>query len=184
MWQEIDKQIWVIEQLFAETVDQTDDFTAAWPDRYSRRRRGRRWWHRRRGPRDNCGPFDAKEAAQRTQLSLIAECGLLMEVQVLEIVTELMWISRRPVRAAGEITMSFINRYGTEYDRPITNRWIGSILRNKLNLQTYKSHGVYGVPLNEKEKVELLCERYGVNASADYVMMHTDGDFGDVADTP
>lgn len=32
MWQEIDKQIWVIEQLFAETVDQTDDFTAAWPD--------------------------------------------------------------------------------------------------------------------------------------------------------
>lgn len=32
IWQEIDKQIWVIEQLLAETADQTDDFTAAWPD--------------------------------------------------------------------------------------------------------------------------------------------------------
>jgi hypothetical protein len=32
MWQEIDKQIWVIEQLFAETADKIDAFTAAWPD--------------------------------------------------------------------------------------------------------------------------------------------------------
>jgi hypothetical protein len=101
-----------------------------------------------------------------------------MEAQVLEIVTELMWISRRPVLAVGEITMSFINRYGAEYDRPITNRWIGSILRNNLNLQTCKSHGVYVVPLSEKEKVELLCERYGVNVFAVHVMMDTEGDMG------
>lgn len=121
---------------------------------------------------------ELKQAAQRTQLSLIAERGLLMEAQVLEILTELMWISRRPVIAVGEITMSFIKRYGAEYDRPITNRWIGSILRNKLNLQTYKSHGVYVVPLSEKEKVELQCERYGVNVFADNVMMDTEGDMG------
>lgn len=119
-----------------------------------------------------------KEAAKRTQLSLIAERGLLMEAQVLEIVTELMWISRRPVLAVGEITMSFINRYGAEYERPITNRWIGSILRNKLNLQTYKSHGIYVIPLSEKEKVELLCERYGINVFADNLMMDTEGDMG------
>lgn len=31
LWQEIDKQIWVIEQIFGDTVD-TDGFTAAWPD--------------------------------------------------------------------------------------------------------------------------------------------------------
>ncbi|MET4176272.1 hypothetical protein ABIB99_007392, partial [Bradyrhizobium sp. LA6.1] len=119
-----------------------------------------------------------KQAAQRTQLSLIAERGLLMEAQVLEIVTELMWISRRPVLAVGEITMSFINRYGAEYERPITNRWIGSVLRNKLNLQTYKSHGIYVIPLSEKEKVELLCNRYGVNIFADNLVMDTEGDVG------
>jgi hypothetical protein len=32
MWQEIDKQIWVIEQLVVETADKIDVFTAAWPD--------------------------------------------------------------------------------------------------------------------------------------------------------
>ncbi|MEY9633381.1 hypothetical protein ABIF66_001610 [Bradyrhizobium japonicum] len=119
---------------------------------------------------------ELKQAAQRTQLSMIAERGLLIEALVLEILTELMWISRRPVVAVAEITMSFIQRYGAEYDRPITNRWIGSILRNKLNLQTYKSHGVYVVPLSEKEKVELLCERYGVNVLADNLMMDAEGD--------
>ncbi|MDA9393097.1 hypothetical protein WN73_21510 [Bradyrhizobium sp. CCBAU 45394] len=32
LWQEIDKQIWVIEQLFSDTVDTTDAFMVAWPD--------------------------------------------------------------------------------------------------------------------------------------------------------
>jgi len=32
LWQEIDKQIWVIEQIFGDTVDATDAFMAAWPD--------------------------------------------------------------------------------------------------------------------------------------------------------
>lgn len=30
------------------------------------------------------------------------------------------------------------------------------------NLRTYKSHGVYVVPMTLREKVELLCTRYGV----------------------
>jgi len=53
-------------------------------------------------------------------------------------------------------------RYGAEYDRPITNRWIGSILKKRLNVQTYKSHGVYVVPVTERSKVALLCKRYGI----------------------
>jgi hypothetical protein len=60
-----------------------------------------------------------------------------------------------------------IERYGDEYDRPITNRWIGGILRKRLNIQTYKSHGVYVVPINERPKIELLCGRYGVSVISD-----------------
>ena len=48
-----------------------------------------------------------------------------------------------------------------------TNRWIGSVLRKKLNLQTFKSHGVYVVPMSEWPKVELLCGRYGVSVITD-----------------
>jgi len=45
----------------------------------------------------------------------------------------------------------------------MTNRWIGSVLRKRLNLRTYKSHGVYVVPLGERSKVLQLCTRFGVD---------------------
>ena len=62
-----------------------------------------------------------------------------------------------------DIVAVFIERYGFEYDRAITNRWIGSILRKRLNIGTYKSHGVYVVPVGDRSKIELLCGRYGVS---------------------
>ena len=98
------------------------------------------------------------------QLGLVADRGLLVEAQVLEILAELMAGSARPVVPVADIVSIFIERYGFEYERPITNRWIGSILRKRLNVGTYKSHGVYVVPMGDRSKIELLCARYGVSA--------------------
>jgi hypothetical protein len=94
--------------------------------------------------------------AQEAQLNLVAERGLLVEAQVLEILAELMGRSQRPVVPVSEIATGLIERYGEEYERPITNRWVGSILRKRLNIRTYKSHGVYVVPMQERSKIELL----------------------------
>ncbi|WP_166301797.1 hypothetical protein [Bradyrhizobium sp. 2S1] len=110
---------------------------------------------------------ELRNAAHKAQASIVAERGLLMEAQVLEILAELMITTDRPIVPVADVTMGLIERYGAEYERSITNRWIGSILRKKLNLQTYKSHGVYVVPMNERQKVELLCGRYGVNIITD-----------------
>jgi hypothetical protein len=96
----------------------------------------------------------------------------------LEILAELMSTSSRPVVPVADITGGLIERYGAEYERSITNRWIGSILRKKLNLQTYKSHGVYVVPLTERPKIELLCGRYGVNVITDQSLEQGSGDVG------
>jgi hypothetical protein len=93
----------------------------------------------------------------------VADRGLLVEAQVLEILAELMAGSERPVVPVAEIVAGLLERYGEEYERPITNRWVGSILRKRLNIGTYKSHGVYVVPTGERSKIELLCERYGVS---------------------
>jgi hypothetical protein len=60
------------------------------------------------------------------------------------------------------VTAAFVSRFGQEYDRLITNRFVGGILRKRLRLSTYKSHGVYVVPTTEKPKVDQLCIRYGV----------------------
>jgi hypothetical protein len=110
---------------------------------------------------------ELRSMALEAQLSLVADRGLLVEAQVLEIVAELMASSQRPVVPVADIVMGLIERYGDEYDRPITNRWIGGILRKRLNIQTYKSHGVYVVPINERPKIELLCGRYGVSVISD-----------------
>ncbi|MDA9490354.1 hypothetical protein XI08_14825 [Bradyrhizobium sp. CCBAU 11361] len=58
-----------------------------------------------------------------------------------------------------EIVSVFIEGYGFEYERSITNRW----LRKRLNIGTYKSRGVYVVPTVDRYKIELLCTRYGVS---------------------
>jgi hypothetical protein len=121
---------------------------------------------------------ELRNVALNAQASIVAERGLLMEAQVLEILAELMLTSSRPVVPVADITVGLIERYGAEYERSITSRWIGSILRKKLNLQTYKSHGVYVVPLTERPKIELLCGRYGVNVITDQSLEQGSGDVG------
>ena len=110
---------------------------------------------------------ELRSAALDAQANLVAERGLLAEAQVLEILAELMATSDHAVVPVADVTVGLIERYSAEYDRPITNRWIGGLLRKRLNLQTYKSHGVYVVPMTERTKVELLCGRYGVNVVTD-----------------
>jgi len=107
-----------------------------------------------------------QSVALDAQVNLIAERGLLAEAQVLEILAELMVTIDRPVVPVADVTARLIERYGHEYERPITNRWIGSVLRKRLNLLTFKSHGIYVVPTSERTKVELLCARYGVGVIA------------------
>ncbi len=121
---------------------------------------------------------ELRSLALETQLGIVADRGLLVEAQVLEILSELIASSDRPVIPIAEITRSLTERYGEEYDLPITNRWIGGILRKRLNLRTYKSHGVYVVPMTEKIKVELLCERYGVGLLAREALRPSSGDVG------
>jgi hypothetical protein len=87
----------------------------------------------------------------------------LVEAQVLEILGELMATSQRPVIPIADIVAGLIERYRDEYERPITPRWIGSILRRRLNIRAFKRHGVYVVPMTQRSKIALLCTRYGVS---------------------
>lgn len=119
-----------------------------------------------------------RSVAAEAQAGLVAERGLLVEAQVLEILAELMANLDRAVVPVAEVTVGLIERYGAEYERPITNRWIGGILRRRLNLRTYKSHGVYVVPMTERAKIEALCGRYGVYGIADLASPAPAGDVG------
>jgi hypothetical protein len=103
-----------------------------------------------------------KAVAREAQANVAADRGLLVEAQVLEVLSRLMTSSQRPLSVA-EVTAGVIERFGSDHDRPITNRWIGGLLRKRLNLRTHKSHGVYVVPVSERGKVNLLCARYAID---------------------
>ncbi len=40
-----------------------------------------------------------------------------------------------------DITNSFIERHGMDYERKITTKWVGNIVRKRLGLHAYKSVG-------------------------------------------
>ena len=107
---------------------------------------------------------ELRDSVKSFEQELYAERSASSEGSVLEVLAELLADNPNPNIAVSEITGAFIARYGEDYERPITNRFIGGILRKRLRLLTYKSHGVYVIPTSEKDKVDQLCVRFGVGA--------------------
>ena len=105
---------------------------------------------------------ELRNSVRSFEQKLYAERSASSEGGVLEVLTELLNDTSRQNIPVSEITFAFIARFGADHDRPITNRYIGGILRTRLHLTTYKSHGVYAVPVIEKDKVIELCKRFGV----------------------
>jgi hypothetical protein len=125
---------------------------------------------------------ELRTVATAAQVGLVAERGLLSEAQVLEILAELMSSCARAAVPLAELVTRFTDRFGAEYQRPISARWLGSILRKRLNLQPYKSHGVYVLPASEWPKVQHLCERYGITTAVEASAPLQSGDVGTSGD--
>jgi len=104
---------------------------------------------------------DLRDLMKRLNRDLIAERGYDMEAQVLEVIRDIL-DSADPQLSVKAITSWFADRHGEEYDRKITAKWIGNVIRKRLNLKTHKSHGVFVILDSEKPKIERLYERYGI----------------------
>jgi hypothetical protein len=103
-----------------------------------------------------------------------------MEAQLLDVIRELLGSEATTTLAIGDIRARFIERFGAEYTRPITPRWIGSLLRQRLHLSPYKSHGRYVLPVFDKAQLATLFSRYGISdeQSPDRSDAPGDGDEG------
>lgn len=102
--------------------------------------------------------------ATAAQEGTVADRGLSSEAQVLEIVRELQEEAHKLVVPINEIAQRFAVRFGAEYERPITPRWIGTVLRQRLHLSPYKSNGRFVLPVAGSIRLEGLYERYGLTA--------------------
>lgn len=94
---------------------------------------------------------------------MIAARGLTMEAQLLEVIRELLASEAATTLPVGDISARFAERFGAEYTRPITPRWIGALLRRRLHLAPYKSHGRFVLPLFDKARLTVLYSRYGIS---------------------
>lgn len=109
---------------------------------------------------------DLRSLAREVQGSIVADRSGSAEAQVLETLLSLREVSGGGGMPLQSIVRRFIELFGPEYDRPVTPRWIGGVLRRHLNIRTRKSHGVYGIPEEEWGKIALLSARYGVGPDA------------------
>ncbi|MBX3024691.1 hypothetical protein KF840_07260 [bacterium] len=107
---------------------------------------------------------DLKELARQYQLEMVADRGLTTEAQVLEVVRETLLAADEPHLAVKDITARFAERFGDEYERKVTARWIGGVLRRKLRLPTERRHGAYVIPREAFPQIARLTERYGLGS--------------------
>lgn len=98
--------------------------------------------------------------AQRYSAMLSAERQSGLESQLLEVIWGLR-LAGSPL-AVKDIAERFAEQFGSDFRRPVTARWIGSLLRGRLSLMPVKSHGVFVIPASEDVKLRKLFERYEV----------------------
>jgi hypothetical protein len=123
---------------------------------------------------------ELREVARQRHREIIADRGMDVEAQVLEVINELE--RRQSKLAIGEVTAAFIERFGREYERPVTNKWIGFIVRRRLNIKTQKSHGVFVIPLAEHARLGQLYQKYGLTDMPTAAQQEAGSELGHNAD--
>ena len=84
-----------------------------------------------------------------------------VEARVVGVLHQLMSdVPERPV-ALGLLTYRLVSKFGHDITRPLTSRYVGSILK-KLGISTYKTSGVYVVPYGEKDTVLQTVKMFGL----------------------
>jgi hypothetical protein len=66
----------------------------------------------------------------------------------------------------GEVRRYIQSHHASEFDRAVTARYLGELVRARLNLPTRKSHGTYKVIATD-DRLMHLAERFGLSASFD-----------------
>ncbi len=122
---------------------------------------------------------DVRDLARASSRQVMQDRGMDVEAQVLEVLHDL--VSKSPSKALPlrDVAVAFSQRFGDESDWRASPRWIGGVLRRRLQLRPCKSHGAYVLPITECLKLKRLFERYGITSTE---AEHAPVDEGDVVD--
>ena len=84
------------------------------------------------------------------------------EAQILIVIRDLIAKGPGERLSVQDVTNEFTTRFGDEYARRVTPRWIGSIMRRRLGLRPGRSTGVFTLGPEEIPKLQQLYSRYGL----------------------
>lgn len=114
---------------------------------------------------DENAKSELKSIAREYHKQIISDRGMEMEAQVLEMIRKLFGMREEPT--IKEITSHFIENHGNDYEKKITPKWIGSVIRRKLKIKTEKRREGFVIPVSEIEKLGRLYEKYGIEESVE-----------------
>ena len=103
---------------------------------------------------------EIRSIAREYNRQFVAERGMTTEAEVLGVIQTLVEIHSEP--SIKEIAHSFAAKYGEGFERRVTPKWIGGIVRTRLLLKTEKRENGFVIPASEKKKLEWLYEKYGL----------------------
>lgn len=101
---------------------------------------------------------------------LVDERSEAAEAQVLAVIRDLVAKGPEARLAIQDITREFLARYGAEYERRVTPRWVGSLVRRRLGLKPSRSTGIFTLGPEDVARLASLYVRYGLEP----VQKHTD----------
>ena len=101
---------------------------------------------------------ELRELAKIYSNEIILDRGSDVEADILFSIKELLNDEKK--LSIKEVSNKFFLLFGENYNRNVTPKWVGRIIRKKLGLKTVKSHGSYIIDSSQLKKLKLLFERY------------------------
>jgi hypothetical protein len=104
-----------------------------------------------------------RESVRSTGQSLLAERSVSIEAELLAVLLSLIDEYKESSIPMKLIHKEFADRHGNEFDRPLTTRYLASILRRKLSIRIMKSMGVMAIPRSEESRIRVIGRRFGLD---------------------
>jgi hypothetical protein len=95
---------------------------------------------------------------EQTERSLARQDTI--EAKMVAALCEVMDAADNAPLSVSAITDRFNAANTQEFGKPVSQKWVGHVLRTRLRLATQKSHGVYVVPFSQRSKIVVLAARY------------------------
>lgn len=105
---------------------------------------------------------ELRAVARELNAELIEDRGLDVEADILAVIQTLFEAPDKRGVSIKDIATELQKRNGGDYDRNITSKWVGGIVRRRLQIKAQKSNGVYIIPVAQRPKLERLFVKYGL----------------------